>query len=113
MSRIVRLVWDGRSDPRTMLLIHPRKEKRAPSATQPNHLTGSEMGRKNWVASVGMTGEGGAIQAPHPPHKEVGVPFSPRPNQLTGRGAGRESCGAFVRMARVMSPLSNVTLPTD
>ncbi len=32
------------------------KEKRGPSATQPNHLTGSEMGRKNWVASVGMTG---------------------------------------------------------
>jgi len=32
------------------------KEKRGPSATQPNHLTGSEMGRENWVASVGMTG---------------------------------------------------------
>src|SRR6266699_1341334 len=28
----------------------PRKERRGPSTAQPNHLTGSEMGRKNWVA---------------------------------------------------------------
>src|SRR5713101_2154666 len=34
---------------------HARKEKRGPSTAQPNHLTGSEMGRKSWVASVGMT----------------------------------------------------------
>src|SRR6266571_8011538 len=31
------------------------EERRGPSTAQPNHLTGSEMGRKNWVASVGMT----------------------------------------------------------
>ncbi len=32
------------------------RERRGPSTAQPNHLTGSEMGRKSWVAPVGMTG---------------------------------------------------------
>src|SRR5216684_4453937 len=32
------------------------EERRGPSTAQPNHLTGSEMGRKSWVAPVGMTG---------------------------------------------------------
>src|SRR5260370_1323994 len=32
------------------------EERRGPSTAQPNHLTGSEMGRESWVAAVGMTG---------------------------------------------------------
>src|SRR5258708_28730051 len=63
------------------------KEKRGPSATQPSHLTGSEMGRENWVAPVGMTGEGCALPNPPPPNEIVRADSSPPRPRLAGIGA--------------------------
>jgi hypothetical protein len=38
--------------------LRGRRRKERSLHCQPNHLTGSEMGRENWVAPVGMTGWG-------------------------------------------------------
>src|SRR6266851_3712242 len=49
------------------------EERRGPSTAQPNHLTGSEMGRENWVAPVGMTGEGCSGNSSHSTTEYEGV----------------------------------------
>src|SRR6266705_3433178 len=59
------------------------EERRGPSTAQPNHLTGSEMGRKNWVASVGMT-VGGDL----PTHARTSYP--PPAHHLPTHGKRRE-----------------------
>src|SRR5713101_6599131 len=65
------------------------EERRGPSTSQPNHLTGSEMGRENWVAPVGMTGEGWHTHPGMQPRKEKRGTSTAQPNHLTGSEMGR------------------------